>query len=95
VQRFVEIAGGGVRDIEGRIINPTGMRYHGFLIADLTPTLQKHVAMRYHKSFDGEGYFLTLPDGNGYVEIISYDKVIRLAKQRNRILFDKLGVHKH
>jgi hypothetical protein len=38
---------------------------------------------------------VTLPEGNGYVEIISYDKLVRLAKQRNRALFDKLGVHKH
>lgn len=95
VQRFVEIDGGGVRDIDGRPVNPKGMRYQGFLIADLTPSLRKHVSMRYHSSYDGEGYFLTLPEGNGYVEIVSYDKVIRLAKQRNRILFEKLGVHKN
>ena len=94
VQRFVEIEGGDVTDIDGRIINPRSLQYQGFLIADLTPTLRKHVKMRYHPTFDGEGYFVTLPEGNGYVEIISYDKLVRLAKQRNRALFDKLGVHK-
>jgi len=36
---------------------------------------------------DNEGYFATLPDGNGYVEIISYDKLVRDAKRRNRVLF--------
>ena len=95
IQRFVEISEGFVKDIDGRPVNPVGIRYHGFLIADITPSLKKHVKLRYHKAFDGEGYFITLPDGNGYVEIISYDKLIRLAKQRNRMLFDKLGVHKH
>ncbi|URX64344.1 hypothetical protein KR767_09985 [Luteibacter anthropi] len=95
IQRFVEIAKGGVKDVDGRPINPTGVRYHGFLIADLTPSLKNHVAFRYIEAFDGEGYFLTLPGGNGHVEIISYDKLIRLATQRNRMLFDKLGVHKH
>lgn len=37
----------------------------------------------------------TLPEGNGYMEIISYDKLLRDAKRRNRVLFDKLGLHKH
>lgn len=95
IQRFVEIEGGGVRDIDGRLINPNGLQYQGFLIADLTPSLRKHAKMRYHTAFDGEGYFVRLSEGNGYVEIISYDKIMKLAKQRNRILFEKLGVHKH
>lgn len=30
-------------------------------------------------------------DGRGaYIEVISYDKLVRDAKQRNQILFDKL-----
>jgi hypothetical protein len=40
--------------------------------------------MRYHRSADNEGYFYTLPEGNGYIEIISYDKLLRDAKRRNR-----------
>ena len=51
--------------------------------------------MRYHRTADNEGYFVTLPEGNGYVEIISYDKLVRDAKRRNRVLFEKLGLHKH
>jgi len=95
VQRFVEIETGGVKDIDGRPINPKGLQYQGFLIADLTPALRRHVKMRYHPAFDGEGYFQNLSDGNGYIEIISYDKLVKLAKQRNRALFEKLGVHKY
>jgi hypothetical protein len=95
IQRFVEIDGGNVKDIEGRPINPARLRYVGYLIADLTPTLRKQVTMRYHRSADDEGYFYTLPDGNGYIEIISYDKLLRDAKRRNRALFEKLGIHKH
>jgi hypothetical protein len=95
IQRFVEISAGNVKDIDGRPINPKGLRYQGFLIADLTPTLRRHVAMRYHETFDNEGYFLTLPQGDGYVEIISYDKLIRTAKHRNHALFEKLGIHRH
>jgi hypothetical protein len=95
IQRFVEIEGGAVRDIDGRIVNPSRLRYIGYLIADLTPSLHRNVALRYKKTADNEGYFATLPDGNGYVEIVSYDKLLRDAKRRNRMLFEKLGIHKH
>lgn len=95
IQRFWEIDQGNVKDIDGRPINPERLRYTGYLIADLTPTLRRQVAMRYHRTADNEGYFSTLPEGNGYIEIISYDKLVRDAKRRNRVLFDKLGLHKH
>jgi hypothetical protein len=95
IQRFVEIDAGDVKDIEGRPVNPDRLRYVGYLVADLTPTLRKQVAMRYHRTVDNDGFFYTLPEGNGYIEIISYDKLLRDAKRRNRALFDKLGIHKH
>lgn len=95
IQRFVEISQGNVKDIDGRPINPERLRYTGYLVADLTPTLRRQVTMRYHETADKEGYFYTLPNGNGYIEIISYDKLLRDAKRRNRVLFDKLGLHKH
>jgi hypothetical protein len=95
IQRFVEINQGRVEDIDGRPVNPEALRYTGYLIADLSPTLKKQVAMRYHRTADGEGYFITLAQGNGFVEIISYDKLLRDAKRRNRMLFEKLGLHKH
>ena len=95
IQRFVEIEQGNIKDIDGRPVNPDRLRYTGYLIADLTPSLRRQVTMRYHRTADNEGYFVTLPEGNGYVEIISYDKLVRDAKRRNRVLFEKLGLHKH
>jgi hypothetical protein len=95
IKRFVEINNNKVTNIDGRPINPKGLRYFGYLIADLTGSLRDQMEMNYHKSVDGEGYFKTLPGGEGYVEIISYDKLMRDAKRRNRVLFDKLGLHKH
>jgi hypothetical protein len=94
IGRFIEIAEGNVKDIDGRPVNPSHIRYIGFLIADLTPTLRKQVKMNYHTAYDNEGYFKTLTEGNGYVEIISYDKLIKDAKRRNRVLFEMLGIHK-
>ena len=95
IQRFVEIKQSKANDIDGRPINPVGIRYFGYLIADLTPSLRFQMEMNYHPSIDGEGYFKTLPGGNGYVEIISYDKLVKDAGRRNRILFDKLCLHKY
>ncbi len=94
IQRFVEIDQGDVTDIDGRPVNPAHLRYTGYLIADLMPSLRKQVSMRYHRTADNEGFFVTLPEGNGYVEIISYDKLVGDAKRRNRMLFEKLGLHK-
>ena len=95
VQRFREISEGGVTDIDGRQINPANLRYTGYLIADLTPSLHRQVFGRYHRTADNEGYFSSLATGNGYIEILSYDKLIKDAERRNRILFDKLGLHKN
>ncbi|WP_186130338.1 ATP-binding protein [Burkholderia gladioli] len=95
IQRFREIAEGGVTDVDGRQINPVNLRYTGYLIADLTPSLHRQVFGRYHRTADNEGYFSPLSTGNGYIEILSYDKLIKDAERRNRILFDKLGLHKN
>lgn len=93
IQRFREISEGGVTDVDGRQINPANLRYTGYLIADLTPSLHRQVFGRYHRTADNEGYFSPLAMGNGYIEILSYDKLIKDAARRNRILFDKLGLH--
>lgn len=95
IQRFREISDGNVNDIDGRQINPANLRYTGYLIADLKPSLHKQVYGRYHRTADNEGYFFNLAAGNGCIEIISYDKLVKDAGRRNRILFDKLGLHKH
>lgn len=95
IQRFREISEGGVEDVDGRQINPASLRYTGYLIADLTPSLHRQAFGRYHRTADNEGYFSSLSTGNGYIEILSYDKLIKDAGRRNRILFDKLGLHKN
>ena len=95
IQRFREISDGNVNDVDGRQINPANLRFTGYLIADLKPSLHKQVYGRYHRTADNEGYFFNLAAGNGCIEIISYDKLVKDAERRNRILFDKLGLHKH
>jgi hypothetical protein len=94
IQRFREICDGNVSDIDGRQINPANLRFTGYLIADLKPSLRRQVYGRYHCTADNDGYFFNLAAGNGCIEIISYDKLVKDAERRNRILFDKLGLHK-
>ena len=94
IDHFVAIEDGKVKDVDGVMVNPSNIRYYGYFIADLTPTLKKQMRFNYQQSVDGEGYFKTLPGGNGYVEIISYQKLLRDAQRRNRVLFEKLGLHK-
>lgn len=95
IDHFVAIDDKKIKDVDGRPINPTNIRYYGYFIADITTSLEKQMRFNYQKSIDGESYFKTLPSGNGYVEIISYDKLLRDAQRRNRVLFEKLGLHKH
>jgi hypothetical protein len=95
IKRFVEIQESKLEDIDGRPIKARGIRFFGYLMADLTPTLIREMKMNYHESIDGEGYFKTLTGGNGYVEIISYDKLLKDALRRNRVLFERLGLHKN
>jgi|GEM_PF-3635162 len=38
------------------------------------------------------GYFAFNKRLNTYIEIITFDKLVRDARQRNRVLFKKLGI---
>lgn len=40
---------------------------------------------------DGEGYYGYNQPRGAYIEVISYNKMVRDAAQRNQILFDKLN----
>ncbi len=60
-------------------------------MADLTPTLENSAACAgLNRTQDGEGYFGYNPNIGTYIEVISYDKLLKDAKQRNKALFDKL-----
>lgn len=67
--------------------------YHCYIIADLTPTLIRelqHFSLR--KTPDGEGRVGYVGEENAYVEIIPYDKLLREARLRQAIFFQKLGL---
>jgi hypothetical protein len=66
----------------------------GYIVCDITKTLQEQAELaNLQETPDREGYFGYNRNRQAYIEIVSFDKLIRDAELRNRILFDKLGIN--
>ena len=76
---------------DNRLFNVQEIPFYCYIICDLTDKIIK-IAQEYNYTVmpDGQGYFGYNSNFKAYVEIISYDKLLEDAKQRNQILFDKL-----
>ena len=87
-----DIKDGKVKKANGRgFVNIQQVAFYCYVIADITPTLKKSAARAgLVLTQDGEGYFGYNQTIGTYIEVISYDKLLKDAKQRNRALFDKL-----
>lgn len=83
---------GKVKKTNGRGFgNIHQVAFYCYVIADITPTLKKSAARAgLILTQDGEGYFGYNQTIGTYIEIISYDKLLKDAKQQNSALFDKL-----
>ncbi|KXK22776.1 MAG: hypothetical protein UZ18_ATM001000152 [Armatimonadetes bacterium OLB18] len=70
--------------------------FYAYIVADFTKTLRE-IATRedFTPTPDGEGYFRFYRNYNCYVEMISFQKMIRDAKKRNQAFFDKLNIPMH
>ncbi len=92
VRRLKETS--GETDIRGRAI--TGIRpstsFHCYVVADITPTLEERIIGRFEKTPDSQGYFGYTTNPSAFVEIIPFGKVMRDARLRNAIFFQKLGI---
>ena len=87
-----DIKEGKVKKANGRGFgNIQQVAFYCYVIADTTPSLKKSAARAgLVPTQDGEGYFGYNPTVGTYIEVISYDKLLKDAKQRNRTMFDKL-----
>ena len=88
------IRDGNARTSEGRpiMVHPSTL-FFGYLICDLTEKLRDCAEGHDLKeSPDKMGFYAYHSAYNVYLEVISFDKLLRDAKQRNRILFDKLNI---
>lgn len=64
-----------------------------YIVADLTPTLVKRCEyLSLQVTSDQLGYFGYHRSYQTYIEVYSYERIIKEAKERNRAFFDKLGL---
>ena len=86
---------GKAKDHRGVPISVPGhLPIYAYIVCDLTSTLQKQAKdYQLTKTPDSLGYFGYHKEYGAYIEIISFDKLLDDAKRRNKILFDKMGLH--
>ena len=95
ILKYVDkIRKGNFKDIAGRNIKAdNNTPAYGFLVCDLTDKI-KEFCKRYSLTMspDQEGYFGYQSGYNVYLEVISFDKLIKDAELRNKIFFKKLNI---
>lgn len=92
-----------INDInDGKYKTPTGRTisigkttpFYGYIICDLTPKVTDWLLR--NKDFtpmpDNMGWFKWYKNNNLYIEVLSWDKVLKDAELRNKIFFNKLGL---
>jgi hypothetical protein len=88
------IRNGNVMTKSGRPI-PRSEDIPGFCyaICDITPTIERRCKiLGLTPTHDFSGYFGYNPNYRAYLEVISFDRLINSAKERNKAFFDKLGL---
>ena len=64
-----------------------------YIVCDLTSTMVKRCKnFSLTMTADGMGFFGYNPNYKAYIEVISFNQLVRAAKERNRAFFDKLGL---
>ncbi|MGR7464436.1 ATP-binding protein [Klebsiella aerogenes] len=85
---------GGVKTARGRQI-PRSEDVPGYCyaICDLTPSVVRRCkTLGLTATSDHLGYFGYNPNFKAYIEVISFDRVLNAANERNRAFFDRLGL---
>ena len=89
-----EIIDGDVKDKYNREFDyRPNTPIYAYIICDLTKKLKSFAEDGgYKKLPSGDGYFAYNDNYNMYIEIMSFDKVLKDSKERNRVLFEKLNL---
>jgi len=96
IVRYVnDIRDGKYKTPEGRkMLVADNTPFYGYVVCDLTPKVETWLERE--KNFtpmpDRLGWFQWMGNINLYCEVISWDKVLKDAKMRNQIFFQKLGI---
>ncbi|RXK86867.1 ATP-binding protein [Filimonas effusa] len=95
-EKYIEaILEGKVKDRSGRFIKiDPSTPFYVYIICDITPSFEKILRSReYKQTPDKLGYFNVKSEYyKAYIEVLPFEKVLKDAQKRNRILFDKLGI---
>lgn len=87
-----EFSEGDVEDAGGRRLPKRERRFFAYIVADETKSLEKPLRDDYKTLDDGLGFFRYYETRKAYVQVITFEKLLRDAEIRNKILFEKLGV---
>lgn len=64
-----------------------------YAICDITPSVERRCKLLgLTPTHDYSGYFGYNPNYRAYLEVISFDRLVNAAKERNKAFFDKLGL---
>lgn len=94
--RYVnDIRAGKFKTPKGRdIIIGESTPFYGFVVCDLTKKVTDWLITEqdFTPMADGQGYFQWRTNIKLYIEVISWDKLLKDAEMRNKIFFKKLGL---
>lgn len=85
---------GKVKTKNGRpIFGSQDLPGYCYILCDLTPTMQKR-CKQYNlmRSADGMGFFGYNQSYKAYIEVISFDQLVKSATERNSAFFSQLGI---
>jgi hypothetical protein len=99
VEKYIEdLLNGEVTNRKGRKIKiGRETPFYVYIVCDITESFEKILQNReFSKTPDGQGYY-TFKNKyySAYFEVLPFEKVLKDAKRRNMILFDKLGLSTH
>ncbi|MEZ4790968.1 MAG: hypothetical protein R2811_13220 [Flavobacteriales bacterium] len=92
-----EIRNGKIRDRLGRVVNfRSGTYFYAFLVCDRAASLDRILRKRgFSPMPDGERYTWFNPELQTMYEVVTYQQLLTDARRRNRMFFEKLGIHKY
>lgn len=86
---------------DGKVTTNTGRLIPGnndipgycYVLCDITESMRRRCRRANLRiTSDGMGYFGYNEPSHAYIEVISFDQLVKAAKERNRAFFDKLGL---
>ena len=96
IVRYVNnIRDGKYKTREGRkMLVGENTPFYGYVVCDLTPKVEAWLNREqdFKPMPDRLGWFRWFGNINLYIEVISWDKILKDAKMRNQIFFQKLGI---